>query len=48
MGVEEIREAVQAVMERADSTLDQRVVTLAEAILALTDDLERHPLVIEP
>ena len=45
MGLDEIREVAQAVLERADSTADQRVVTLAEAILALVDDLERHQLV---
>ena len=45
MGLDEIREAAEAASERADSTADQRVVTLAEAILALADDLERHRLI---
>lgn len=45
VSLNEIREVAQAALERADSTSDQRVVTLAEAILALADDLERHQLV---
>ena len=45
MGLKENRAAAQAALEGADPTPDQRVVTLAEAILALADDLERHQLV---
>jgi hypothetical protein len=41
--MEEIREAATAALQQAEST-DHRVVTLAEAILALADELERHNL----